>query len=58
MLKLTKMESGNASYSIEPSISGAVTGTIAGARIGSIVPGAGTTVCAIAGGIENPRVGG
>ena len=50
MLRLTKQESGDESFSIEPSISGAVAGTIAGARIGSVVPGAGTTVCAVVGG--------
>lgn len=50
MLKLTKLESGDESFSIEPSISGAVAGTIAGARIGIVIPGAGTTVCAIVGG--------
>lgn len=50
MLKLTKLESGDESFSIEPSLSGAVAGTIAGARLGSVVPGAGTTVCALVGG--------
>lgn len=50
MVKLIKQESGEESISIEPSLSGAVAGTIAGARIGSVVPGAGTTVCAVVGG--------
>ncbi len=50
MFKHTQTECGSGSYSVTPSLSGAISGALAGARVGSLVPGLGTTTCAIAGG--------
>lgn len=50
MLNHTQTECGLGSYSVTPSLSGAVAGVVAGARIGSLVPGVGAISCAIAGG--------
>lgn len=36
---------------VEPSVKGAVSGTLAGAAAGSVIPGVGTTICAIGGGL-------
>ncbi len=35
----------------EPSTSGAVTGALAGVRAGSVIPGVGSVVCGVAGGL-------
>jgi len=44
-------DGGKTTVTVEPSIKGAISGALAGAAAGSVIPGFGTTICAIGGGL-------